>query len=63
MTEIVQRPIETKEQQIATLLNQLEDVIFLSAVDIRTKVKLFEKVKEVLNAPRISDKPPFGYIH
>jgi hypothetical protein len=63
MTEIVQRPIETKEVQLATLLNQLEDVIFLSAVDIRTKVKLFEKVKEVLKAPQFQEKPPFGYIH
>lgn len=63
MTEIIQRPIETKETQLATLLNQLEDVIFLSAVDIRTKVKLFEKVKEVLKTPPFQEKPPFGYIH
>lgn len=61
--KIIQRPIETKEVQLATLLNQLEDVIFLSAVDIRTKVKLFEKVKEVLKTPQFQEKPPFGYIH
>ena len=53
--------MSSKEREI--LFNQLSDLIFLSSLPIIEKVKLLEKIKEIITLPQLPIHPVFGYIH